>query len=115
MKAYEVFEETPIEFGKLHRVALLATPYSLAILGAVFAFALVFIGPDFAVVALFVGTGLSLVVAVVTGLSVAYAIFIMLDAPRRRVIRNVAPTLLGLGSLVVLFFLVPLVIDLGPQ
>jgi uncharacterized membrane protein len=111
---HDATEDAPIEFSRRHRIALLATSRLLVVLAVVLALTTL-VWPRLFVVLLF-GVCLALVVGVISSLSVIHAALILVDAPERRVRRNVVPTLIGIGSLVVLVCLVVYVVGgLLPQ
>lgn len=97
-------DETPIVFSRLHRMVLLATPCLLVV---VVAGELVGLTGFF-----YYGLYLSLVVGAISSLGVVHAVLILMDAPERRVMRNVVPALMCVGS--VLFF-VYLLLNAGYQ
>lgn len=96
MKAFGQHEATnesvPIEFSMLHRIMLLAMP---CLCLGLFAFQLAG-KPWVHLDELFLALGL--VVGLITTLGVVHAVLILVDAPGRRVVRNIVPTLVAIAS-----------------
>ncbi len=112
---HDAAEEAPLEFSKLHRNTLLATSRLLVVLAVALALTGLVWSNGLFVVLLF-GAGLALVVGVISSLGVVHAALILVDAPERRVRRNVVPTLIGIGSLLIVLCLVVYVVGgLLPQ
>jgi hypothetical protein len=112
---HDATEESPIEFSRLHRIALLATSRLLVVLAVALALTGLFWSTRLFLVLLF-GVCLALVVGVISSLGVVHAALILVDAPERRVRRNVFPTLIGIGSLLIVVYLVVYVVGgLLPQ
>ena len=112
MKAFgerdDADEKTRVEFSKPHRMSLLATPCLLVVMVA----GVLIDQPWVFYWVFFNGIYLALVIGVISSLGVIHAVLILFDAPERRIMRNVVPTLMGAGSL--LFFVVALP-GVGPQ
>jgi hypothetical protein len=112
---HDAAEEAPLEFSRLHRNTLLATSRLLVVLVVALALTGLVWSNGLFVVLLF-GAGLALVVGVISSLGVVHAALILVDAPERRVRRNVVPTLIGIGSLLIVLCLVVYVVGgLLPQ
>jgi asparagine N-glycosylation enzyme membrane subunit Stt3 len=93
----DVSDETPILFSRRHRTVLLATPCLLFVVVA---------GGKFGLIGVFYyGLYLSLVVGGISSVGVVHAFLILMDAPERRVPRNVVPALLCVGSLLLFVYL----------
>ena len=101
-------DKTRVEFSKLHRMSLLATPCLLFVMVA----GVLVDQPWVFYWVFFNGIYLALVIGVISSLGVIHAVLILFDAPERRIMRNVVPTLMVAGSL--LFFVVALP-GVGPQ
>jgi hypothetical protein len=93
----DINDETPIVFSRLHRMVLLATPCLLVV---VVAGELVGLTGFF-----YYGLYLALVVGVISSLGVIHGVLILIDAPKRRVMRNVVPALMCVGSLLYFVYL----------
>jgi len=112
---HDAAEGASIEFSRLHRITLLATSRLLVVLAVALALTGLVWSNGLFVVLLF-GASLALVVGVISMLGVVHAALILVDAPERRVRRNVVPTLIGIGSLVIVLFIVVYVVGgLLPQ
>jgi hypothetical protein len=98
MKPFGKFEATgedpPIEFSLFHRVMLLATPCLFLVMVAV-----ELAGKSWVFISnLYIA--LAAVVGLVSIVGVVHAVLIFVDARSRRVIRNIVPTLMAVGSLI---------------
>lgn len=99
-------EEEPIAFSRKHRVALLATAWVLVVVVPVMAangfFSARGVLPSLAMQAL----GVALLVGVLTCFAVLHAVLILAGSPERRVSQNVVPTVIAVGSLGLVAYLV---------
>ena len=96
MKAFDQHEATnevvPIEFSMLHRIMLLAMPCLFLVLVAFQLAGKPWVHLDYLFLAL------ALVVGLMTSVGVVHAVLILVDAPGRRIVRNIVPTLVAIAS-----------------